>query len=45
MDSRGIHCKTQFEEWRNRILEQPAFIPTANNFFDIFELKDLIQEM
>ena len=44
-DSRGIHCKTQFEEWRNKILAQPAFIPTANNFFDIFELKDLIQEM
>ena len=45
MDSRGIRCKAQFEEWRMKILAQPAFIPTANNFFDIFELKDLIQEM
>jgi len=45
MDMRAIQCKTQFEEWRRKILAQPAFIPTANNFFDIFELKDLIQEM
>jgi hypothetical protein len=44
-DSRGIQCKTQFEEWRRKIIAQPAFIPTANNFFDIFELKDLLQEM
>jgi hypothetical protein len=44
-DSRGIQCRTQFEEWRKKIIAQPAFIPTANNFFDIFELKDLIQEM
>jgi hypothetical protein len=44
-DLRGIQCKTQFEEWRKKIIAQPAFIPTANNFFDIFELKDLLQEM
>lgn len=44
-DWRAIRCKTQFEEWRKRLLLQPAFIPTANNFFDIFELKDLLQEM
>lgn len=44
-DSRGIQCKKQFEEWRRKIIAQPAFIPTANNFFDIFELKDLLQEM
>jgi hypothetical protein len=44
-DPRGIRCKTQFEEWRQRIQEEPGFIPTANNFFDIFELKDLIEEM
>jgi hypothetical protein len=44
-DSRAIQCKTQFEEWRKKILAQPDFIPTANNFFDIFEMKDLIQEM
>ena len=44
-DWRAIRCKTQFEEWRKRLLSEPAFIPTANNFFDIFELKDLLQEM
>ncbi len=45
LDSKGIRCTAQFEEWRRRILSEPAFIPTANNFFDIFELKDLLQEM
>jgi hypothetical protein len=44
-DTRAIQCKTQFEEWRKRLIAQPAFIPTANNFFDIFALKDLLQEM
>ncbi|HUQ64548.1 MAG TPA: hypothetical protein VM101_00210 [Flavitalea sp.] len=44
-DPRGIRCKMQFEEWRKKILSESAFIPTANNFFDIFELKDLIAEM
>jgi hypothetical protein len=44
-DLKGIRCKAQFEEWRRRLLSEPAFIPTANNFFDIFELKDLLQEM
>lgn len=45
MDSKAIRCTTQFEEWRRRLLSEPAFIPTANNFFDIFELKDMLQEM
>lgn len=45
MDPRELRCKTQFEEWRKKILAQPGFIPTANNFFDIFELKDMLQEL
>lgn len=45
IDPRGLRCKTQFEEWRKKILAQPGFIPTANNFFDIFELKDMLQEL
>jgi len=45
MDPGGLRCKTQFEEWRKKILAQPGFIPTANNFFDIFELKDMLQEL
>ena len=44
-DPRVLRCKTQFEEWRKKILAQPGFIPTANNFFDIFELKDMLQEL
>jgi hypothetical protein len=45
LDARALRCKLQFEEWRNRLLSESAFIPTANNFFDIFELKDMLQEM
>lgn len=45
LDPRALRCNLQFEEWRNRLLSEPAFIPTANNFFDIFELKDMLQEM
>jgi hypothetical protein len=45
MDLKAVRCRTQFQEWRKKLLAEPAFIPTANNFFDIFELKDLIQEM
>lgn len=44
-DLQAIQCTMQFEEWRRKLLSEPAFIPTANNFFDIFELKDLLQEM
>lgn len=36
--------KTKFSEWRNKLIEEPAFVPAANNFFDIFELKELIEE-
>lgn len=45
LDAKGARCSLQFEEWRNRLLTESGFIPTANNFFDIFELKDLLQEM
>jgi hypothetical protein len=45
MDARALRCKLQFEEWRNRLLSEPGFIPTANNFFDSIELKDMLQEM
>lgn len=45
LDSKGIRCTAQFDEWRRKLLSEPGFIPTANNFFDIFELKDLLQEM
>lgn len=44
MDADAIECKTRFEEWRKKILSEAAFIPAANNFFDIFELKEMIQD-
>lgn len=43
MNGDAMDCKTRFEEWRKKLLSDAAFIPTANNFFDIFELKEMIQ--
>lgn len=40
----GRQWKNRFEEWRNKLLSEGAFIPAASNFFDIFELKALIEE-
>ncbi len=40
----GRQWKTRFQEWRDKLLNEAAFIPAANNFFDIFELKEMIQE-
>lgn len=45
LDATAARCSMQFAEWRNTLLNGSGFIPTANNFFDIFELKDLLQEM
>ena len=36
--------KLRFRDWRNKLLKQASFIPTATNFLDILELKDIIQE-
>lgn len=44
MNSEGQQWKTRFEEWRNELLKEASFIPTANNFFDIFQLKELIED-
>lgn len=43
MSGDAMDCKTRFEKWRKKLLSDAAFIPTANNFFDIFELKEMIQ--
>ena len=45
VDPKALRCRAQFEEWRKRLITDATFIPTANNFFDIFELKDMIQDM
>lgn len=36
--------KVRFEEWRSKLLQQASYIPTANNFLDIMDLKELLQE-
>lgn len=36
--------KMRFEEWRSKLLQQASYIPTANNFLDIMDLKELLQE-
>jgi hypothetical protein len=33
-----------FQEWRNKLLNQPSFIPSATNFLDILELKEMLHE-
>ena len=42
--SESKEWKTRFQEWREQLLREAAFIPSATNFFDILELKDMIQE-
>lgn len=36
--------KLRFDQWRNKMLSQPSFIPTATNLVDLLELKDILQE-
>jgi hypothetical protein len=36
--------KKRFEEWRKKILEQANFAPSDATFFDILELKELIDD-
>jgi len=40
----SFQWKRRFEEWRGKLLEQASYIPTASNFLDIMDLKELIQE-
>ncbi len=37
-------CLDRFRKWRATLLTEAAFVPAASNFFDIFELQQLIQE-
>ena len=36
--------KARFHEWRSKLMNQASFVPTATNFLDILELKELLQE-
>jgi hypothetical protein len=40
----GSLWKWLFQEWRKKLLHQPSFIPTATNFLDIMELKEILHE-
>ena len=40
----SFQWKMRFEEWRSKLLQQASYIPTANNFLDIMDLKELLQE-
>jgi hypothetical protein len=43
-DPQGAQCQSKFDRWREKLLTEAAFIPTATNFLDIFELKDILQD-
>ena len=44
MSYENYQWKLRFEEWRSKLLQQASYIPTANNFLDIMDLKELLQE-
>lgn len=36
--------KQRFQKWRNQLIQQASFVPSATNFLDIMELKELLQD-
>ena len=44
MNAENFQWKLRFEEWRSKLLQQATYIPTANNFLDIMDLKELLEE-
>jgi len=36
--------KKRFQSWRDKLLQEDSFIPAAGNFFDIFAMKEMLQE-
>lgn len=44
MNPESFQWKMRFEEWRSKLLQQNPYIPTANNFLDIMDLKEMLQE-
>ncbi len=43
-DGNDPSWKIRFDNWRKKIISSPSFIPTAGNFLDIMELKELLKE-
>jgi hypothetical protein len=44
MMKEGSLWKWLFDEWRKKLLYQDSFIPTATNFLDIMEMKEILHE-
>ena len=36
--------KLRFDSWKSKLMTNPSFIPSAGNFLDIAELKDMLKE-
>ncbi len=36
--------KLRFDQWREKMMKQASFIPTATNLLDMLELKEILQE-
>jgi hypothetical protein len=36
--------KLRFDQWRNKMMNNASFIPTATNLLDLLELKEILQE-
>lgn len=36
--------KTRLDVWRQKLISNPSFIPTATNFLDILELREMMKE-
>jgi hypothetical protein len=44
MDRDAVECRTKFDHWRKKLLTEAAFMPSSDNFFDIFEMKEMIED-
>jgi hypothetical protein len=44
MDTDAVECRTKFDHWRKKLLTEAAFMPSSDNFFDIFEMKEMIED-
>jgi len=43
-DNIDYYWKWQFDSWKSKLITNPSFIPSAGNFLDIAELKDMLKE-
>ena len=43
-DNIDYYWKWRFDSWKSKLITNPSFIPSAGNFLDIAELKDMLKE-